>query len=229
MNTPKYNRTFHLPWSEGCTSDDKRAESVDSLIGTEIIITEKMDGSNCSLEHDGCFARTHAGPPSHPSFDGFKALHAAVKHLIPVNFQLFGEWLFAKHSISYDKLPAYFMLFNVRCIDLPDRLIDPAFACKVEWFAWDEVEIWANEIGVPTVPVLFKGKVSSEKELKELVLSLMKETSQVGTEREGVVVRVARSFNDEEFSRCVLKYVRANHVQTGDHWSHQEIVKNKLK
>jgi hypothetical protein len=114
-------------------------------------------------------------------------------------------------------------------MDLPDRLIDPAHACKVEWFAWDEVELWANEIGVSTVPVLFQGKVSSEKELKALTLSLMKEDSCCGKEREGVVVRVAKSFNDAEFSDCVLKYVRANHVQTGDHWSHQEIVKNKLK
>ena len=229
MNSPKYNRTFHLPWSEGCTSDDKRAASVASLINVDIVITEKMDGSNSSLEKAGCFARTHAGPPSHPSFDGLKALHAAKRHLIPANFQLFGEWLYAKHSIAYDKLPAYFMLFNARCMDIPERLIDPTFTCAVEWFAWDEVELWADEIGVPTVPVLFKGKVSSEKELKELTLSLMKENSRVGTEREGVVVRVARSFNDEEFSSCVMKFVRKDHVQTGDHWSHKEIVKNKIE
>jgi hypothetical protein len=224
----KYPRTLHLPWSSG-TSDDKISKDVSSLLNVEIVVLEKMDGSNSSLEMKGCFARTHAGPPNHPSFDGLKALHAAKRHLIPANFQLFGEWLFAKHSIAYDKLPAYFMLFNARCMDIPERLIDPTFTCAVEWFAWDEVELWADEIGVPTVPVLFKGKVSSEKELKELTLSLMKENSLVGNEREGVVVRVARSFNDEEFSRCVMKFVRKDHVQTGDHWSHKKIVRNKLK
>ncbi len=228
MDSPKYNRTFHFPWSPGCTSDDKMSNDISALLNSEIVITEKMDGSNTSLEKNGCFARTHAGPPTHPSFDGLKALHAAKRHLIPAEFQLFGEWLYARHSIPYDKLPAYFMLFNVKHNNIPERLQDPMFMCLSQWFAWDEVEIWADEIGVPTVPVLFKGKISSEKEMKTTITDLVKETSRVGNEREGVVVRVARAFDDNEFSKCVLKYVRANHVQTSDHWRSQEIVKNIL-
>jgi len=232
MNSPKYNRTFHLPYSPGCTSDDKRSDDVSHLLNTEIVITEKMDGSNTSLEAEGCFARTHAGPPTHVSFDGLKALHAAVKFKIPTNLQLFGEWLFALHSIPYDKLPAYFMLFNVKkniiAPNCSSVYSDPDFITNSHWLSWDEVEMWADEIGVPCVPVLFKGKVSSEKELKELVISLVAQSSRVGSEREGVVVRVARQFRDDEFFNCVLKYVRANHVQTDDHWRSQEIVKNKL-
>ncbi len=111
MNSPKYNRTFHLPWSPGATNDDKIATSVTNLLNTEIIITEKLDGSNTSLESDGCFARTHSGPPNHPSFDGLKALHAEVGFQIPSGMQLFGEWCFAKHSISYEELPGYFFAF----------------------------------------------------------------------------------------------------------------------
>ena len=129
-----------------------------------------MDGSNTSLEAEGCFARTHAGPPTHASFDGLKALHAAIKFKIPEDLQLFGEWLFALHSIPYDKLPAYFMLFNVR---------ENLDAKKPYWLSWEEVEMWADEIGVPCVPVLFKGKVSSEKELKELVISLVAQSSSI--------------------------------------------------
>ena len=219
MDSPKYNRTFHLPWSKGATNDDKIATSIESLINVEIVITEKMDGSNTSLEAEGCFARTHSGPPSHASFDGLKALHATIKYKIPNDMQFFGEWCFALHSISYNELPGYFMMFNVRDLSFPDII----------WNSWDDVELWASELEVPTVPVLFRGVVKSEQELKELVESFMIQPSRCGGIREGVVVRVARPFYDWEFSQCVLKCVRKNHVNTDTHWAHQMIVHNKLK
>ena len=218
MSSPKYNRTFHVPWSKGATNDDKITQDLSQLINQPIVITEKMDGSNTSLEHDGCFARTHSGPPSHVSFDGLKALHASLKYKIPDNIQLFGEWCFALHSIAYSELPGYFLLFNVR--DL---------SSNIGWASWEEVEMWAEEIGVPTVPVLFKGQVDSEQKLQELVESLMIQPSHCGGIREGVVTRIQNSFSDDKFSSCVLKCVRANHVQTSEHWKDQEITKNKLK
>jgi len=209
-----------MPWSPGATNDDKIATNLGSLIGNEIVITEKMDGSNTSLEYAGCFARTHAGPPSHASFDGLKALHATVKHKIPETIQLFGEWCFALHSIEYQELPGYFMMFNVR---------DHTTRQPGMWCSWDEVVMWAEEIEVPTVPVLFRGVVSSEKEFQTLVENFMKQPSHCGGIREGVVARVAFEFPDESFNTCVLKCVRANHVQTSEHWKDQEIIKNKLK
>lgn len=219
MDSPKYNRTYHFPWSPGATNDDKIAPSVDSLLNVEIVITEKMDGSNTSLEADGCFSRSHSGPPTHASFDGLKALHANIKYKIPNDMQFFGEWCFALHSIAYNELPGYFMMFNVRDLGFTD----------VIWNSWDDVELWASELEVPTVPVLFRGIVKTEQELKELVESFMIQPSKCGGIREGVVVRVARVFYDWEFSQCVMKCVRANHVQTSEHWKDQEIIKNKLK
>lgn len=220
MESPKYNRTFHFPWSPGATNDDKIATSIDKLIGVPIVITEKMDGSNTSLEFDGCFARTHSGAPTHVSFDGLKALHATIKYKIPQDYQFFGEWCYAKHSIEYSELPGYFLMFNV-------RMLNPEF--NDIWLSWEDVELWAEEIGVPTVPVLFRGEVSSEKELKELVESLMIQPSRCGGIREGAVVRIQKAFEDYNFSSCVMKCVRANHVQTSEHWKDQEIIKNKLK
>lgn len=218
MESPKYNRTFHLPWSLGCTSDDKMATSVESLLNIPIVITEKMDGSNTSLEHEGCFARTHAGAPNHPSFDALKALHAICKWNIPIGLQLFGEWCYAVHSIAYDELPSYFLLFNVRDLTQTEPV----------WVSWEEVELWAEEINVKTVPVLFKGIVSSDQELQQIIESLMIKSSQCGGIREGVVVRTQDSFTDQTFHLNVMKYVRANHVQTSEHWKNQEIIKNKL-
>lgn len=219
MDSPKYNRTFHLPWSKGATNDDKIAPSIDSLLNVEIVITEKMDGSNTSLESNGCFARTHSGPPVHPSFDGLKALHATIKYKIPNHIQFFGEWCFALHSIAYNELPGYFLMFNVRELSFGNII----------WYSWDDVEMWAEELEVPTVPTLFKGVVKTAQELQDLVESFMIQPSKCGGIREGVVVRVARQFYDSEFSQCVMKCVRANHVQTSEHWRDQAITKNKLK
>lgn len=218
MNSPKYNRTPHLPWSPGGTSDDKIAKDVSSLLRRKVIITEKIDGSNCSLEADGCFARTHAGPPTHASFDQLKALHASIKHNIPEKYQLFGEWCYALHSIPYDKLPSYFLMFGVRELYSPEG----------EWQEWEVVKMWAKEIGVATVPELWSGFIHDEKELQRLTEDIAKQPSRFGKVREGVVIRVADSFLDGDFSKYVMKWVRPNHVQTSDHWKNQEIVRNQL-
>lgn len=228
MSSPKYSRTFHFPFSPGATNDDKIATSMNSLIGVPIVITEKMDGSNTSLELEGCFARTHAGAPTHASFDLLKALHASIKYKISDDIQLFGEWCYAVHSIPYNELPGYFLLFNV-AVYPKSRSNDKSHTDGRVWYSWDMVELWAEDIGVPTVPVLFKGIVESEKELKDLVESLMIQPSACGGIREGVVVRFAGSFKELEFPSHVMKCVRANHVQTSDHWKDQEIIKNKLK
>lgn len=215
----KYNRTFHLPFSPGATNDDKIAKDSSCLLNIPIIISEKMDGSNASLEFEGCFARTHAGAPTHASFDGLKVLHATIKYKIPCGKQFFGEWCFAKHSIEYSGLPGYFMLFGVRHIS----------PFPMQWEPWDDVEMWAEEFGVPTVPILFKGILGNEKELCMLVENLMAQQSTCGGIREGVVIRWQQGFSDENFSNCVQKCVRKNHVQTENHWKDMEIIKNKLK
>lgn len=214
--SPKYNRTFHFPWSKGASSDDKIAKSVSNFLNKEIVITEKLDGSCASLESDNCFARSHNGPPTHPSFDSLKALHANIKYKIPKNFQIFGEYCYAQHSIYYNKLPGIFMIFNIR-----DLLKDV-------WYSWNDVELWASDLNLPTVPLLFKGKVSSEKELEKLTSGFMNKPSLYGDTREGIVARLSNEFKDEDFSKSVLKMVRPNHVNTDEHWSHQIIKPNKV-
>lgn len=94
------------------------------------------------MEANACFARSHGSAPNHPSFAAFKAMHASTRHLIPEGLQVFGEWLWARHSIGYSALPSYFLVFGVR--DLATGI----------WASWEEVEIWATELGTVTVPVL---------------------------------------------------------------------------
>lgn len=220
-SSPKYPRTPHFSFSPGATKDDKIQRDLSSLLGQNIVALEKMDGSNSCLEKQGVFARTHAHSPTHPSFDHLKAFHQSVKWKMNDHVQYFGENLYATHSIAYSELPGYFLLFGVR--DLSDLEDDGS------WLQWDLVEDYAAGIGVPTVPVLWTGKApKTEKDLQKLVEEMASGPSKCGGEKEGVVVRVAREFGDEEFGKCVLKFVRANHVSTGDHWALEEMKRNKL-
>lgn len=212
----KYPRTPHLPWSPGGTSDDKRLELVESLVGSPIVITEKCDGSNLTYTRDSVFARTHASAPKHPSFAIAKATHAMLRHSLPEGHSVFCEYCYAVHSIEYSALPSYSLVFGVR---------RDADMC---WLSWSDVEKVAESMGLPTVPVLFKGTVATERALDELTSRLSSGASSFGGPCEGVVVRRASGFLDEAFSYSVAKWVRAGHVQTDDHWLHQTIRPQRL-
>jgi len=218
MDSPKYPKTFHVPSSPCVAKDDKRMKDVESLLCVDVVATEKADGSNVCMEHPACFARSHASGASHESFDAFKAFHAGVRHLIPNDFQMFGEWLYAKHSIHYLALPAYFLLFGVRDLGGSAR-----------WLAWEEVEMWAEELGVPTVPVLDRGSFNRPWKLNGLIDTHTRAPSRLGApQKEGVVIRWASGFSDANFSSAVGKWVRKDHVQTDKHWKNQPLVRNRL-
>jgi len=80
------------------------------------------------------------------------------------------------------------------------------------------VEMVAADKTMKTVPVLFRGVFTTEKELKNWFETEIKKTSSIGGEREGFVVRSVDYISEEDFPRLVQKYVRKNHVQTDQHW-----------
>jgi hypothetical protein len=86
----------------------------------------------------------------------------------------------------------------------------------------------AADLGLPTVPELHRGQVSSARELEALTLSLAAQPSVFGGPREGVVVRRAGEFRDADFQKSLAKWVRHDHVTTDEHWMHQDIRPQKL-
>ena len=201
----KYPRTYHLPYSQSKTSDDKISDDISNLIGTEIVITEKLDGSNTSITKNGVYGRSHADF-SRNSWDLKNwEIYQKIKNDIEDGLYLFGEGMYAIHSIEYTNLKSYFYLFGVR-----DKNI---------WIPWEQVEEYAYLVDLETVPVLFKGVVGSEKELKEIVDDLVSKPSELGGEKEGIVVRNAGLFHNDYFKDNVAKWVRKDHVKTDQHWS----------
>jgi hypothetical protein len=201
----KYNRTYHFDFSQGTTSDDKIATDSNNLIGQEIVITEKLDGENNCFTSEGVYARSHAEFTTSPWSLKVRQFHSIIRSDIPKDMFLFGEGMEAIHSIEYSELTSPFYLFGIRVNDT--------------WIDWDLVEEWSYLLNIPTVPVLFKGKVKTYDELKKLVESLSKEESALGGDREGVVVRSSNSFLNDDFANNVQKWVRKNHVKTDEHWT----------
>ncbi len=201
----KYPRTYHLPFSPGTTSDDRISKSVDSLLGRDIVITEKLDGSNTSMTKNGVYGRSHVEFTRNPWDVKSWEIWNVIKNDLSDGVYLFGEGMYGIHSIEYTNMKSYFYLFGVR-----DNNV---------WIDWDSVEEYAFLLDLPTAPVLFRGVADTEKELKDLVLDLVSKPSSLGGTREGIVVRNASSFHNDDFTQNVMKWVRKGHVQTDEHWT----------
>lgn len=201
----KYPRTYHLPYSPGSTNDDRISDNVSSLIGNDIVITEKLDGSNTSITKDGVYGRSHVDFTRNPwdikSWDIWNIINTDLDS----DIFLFGEGMYGIHSIEYTNLKSYFYMFGVR-----DNNI---------WISWDSVEEYSYLLDIPVVPVLFRGFINSEKELQQIVEDLVKQPSALGGKREGIVIRNAGMFHNDDFSENVMKWVRKGHVQTTSHWT----------
>jgi len=106
----KYPRTYHLPWSPGLTDDDRMLPSVSVFEGQEIVVTRKMDDENTTMYPDYLHARS-LEEEHHESRGWVKRLHAEICWNIPQGWRICGENLFALHSIRYDDLLSYFLVF----------------------------------------------------------------------------------------------------------------------
>ncbi len=214
----KYGRTYHYDFSPGTTSDDRINFNwrKDILSFDNILHTEKLDGENTCLSPLGVFARSHAAPTIHPWADYLKIKHALLVNDLKQNdLEIFGENLYAIHSIIYPKLESHFYVFGIRVLDM--------------WLSWEETKWYAEFFDLQIVPELSL-KTTNELEIEKDVLEFAKQESIFGSlqnnmeklepcTREGVVSKNPNEIPVSEFSKNVFKYVRKNHVKTDIHWS----------
>lgn len=202
----KYPRTPHLPWSPGGSSDDIRKTSTEQFVGKNIVVTEKMDGENTTMYCDHIHARS-IDSRHHPSRDWVKRLHAELRHHIQPQWRLCGENVYAKHSIAYDELPSYFLLFSIW---------DQRNVC----LSWADTLEWAELLGLETPQVFYQG-LWTQQWFDDFAVDT--------TICEGYVVRLAEEFHYDQFGQSIAKWVRASHVQSDQHWMYSEIEANRLK
>lgn len=173
---------------------------MDRLEASDIVVTEKLDGENTSLHTNFFHARSENSPSGKPWRRKVMELHSRICCDIPANLQICGENLYAKHSILYKALTDYFYVFGI--INKKEEMM----------LSWDETLLYADLLGLSVVPVIYRGSY------KNWDKALPKESA-FGKDIEGMVVRYSGEFPLREFPTNVSKFVRANHVQTDQHWS----------
>jgi hypothetical protein len=127
INEPifKYPRTRHIEGSR-LQSGDEDLECVPfaEIAGEYLVIEEKVDGANSGISFDSdanllLQSRGHylTGGPRERHFNPFKQWAASkadiLFDILTDRHVLYGEWLYAKHTEFYDKLPHYFMEFDI--------------------------------------------------------------------------------------------------------------------
>ena len=124
MISEKYGRTYHYPFSPGTTSDDRINHTYweDIQRIRTLVHTEKLDGENNCLSQWGVFARSHAAPTTSPWTRQLRERWELIKNDLD-DIEIFGENLYAVHSIEYQRLETHFYVF-VRlsyCSGVEDR------------------------------------------------------------------------------------------------------------
>jgi hypothetical protein len=230
----KYPRTPHLFGSEG-TDDDKHlgeAESDRFIADESLIIEEKIDGTNVGLHFTSAGemvlqCRGHLITEGmHPQYDLFKQWAAVKRFVLEERLEdrciLFGEWVYARHSVHYRQLTHYFFEFDIYDKD-------------EEAFLSLERRLGLLEgLGIETVPVLYSGLLGRE-ELRQLIGPSLFDsqfenpvTKRTDNLMEGLYLRTEA---DGKVSGRA-KFVRPEFVEKvkqSTHWQHQAIVPNLLK
>ncbi len=168
MTILKYPRTRHIKGSRLQTGDLGDDMPLNRLDGAALTIEEKLDGANCGLSFapNGALrlqSRGHVltGGYRERHFDLFKTwanVHAAALHAaLGARYIMYGEWMFAKHTVFYDQLPHYFMEF-----DLFDRT-------AAQFLSTEARRAVLSGLPIMPVPVVFTGAVAALPQLEALV------------------------------------------------------------
>jgi len=229
----KYPRTPHLYGSTG-TDDDKHlgeSASDEFLMQDSLIIEEKLDGTNVGIHFSSAGemflqCRGHLITEGmHPQYDLFKqwasVKQAILENMLADRFILFGEWLYARHSVFYRNLPHYLFEF-----DMYDK--------QTEIFLTLEDRLALLEgTSIPTVPIVHRGAISRKELQSRIGPSAFGAafdnplTGNTDDLMEGLYLRTESE--DKVTGRA--KYVRPEFVEKikqSSHWQHQTMVPNEL-
>lgn len=248
----KYPRTKHIEGSRLQKGDEDLKQIPFSKIkGKYIVIEEKVDGANSAISFDDnktllLQSRGHylTGGYRERHYNLFKQwanIHQdRLYEILGSRYIMYGEWLYAKHTIYYDALPHYFLEF-----DIYDKVEKKFLNTKTR-------HNMLKNSPVVSVPVITSGTFNSiddilkylgnsnyitnrhlqnlEAEAQKLNLNPTLQLLQTDNSMlmEGLYIKV------EDDNQVVdrMKYVRYTFLQTVEesetHWLDRPIIPNKL-
>ncbi len=121
----KYPRTPHLEGSRLQPGDEDMSQVPFSRIaGRRLVVEEKCDGANSAVSFDGA-GKLLLQSRGHYLTGGWRERHYDLlkqwarihrEELFSVlgdRYIMYGEWMYAKHTVYYDRLPHYFLEFDI--------------------------------------------------------------------------------------------------------------------
>ena len=248
----KYPRTPHVEGSRLQPGDEDLSQIPFSAIaGKHLVIEEKIDGANSAVSFDDkgqllLQSRGHylTGGYRERHFNLFKQWGSlqreALWAVLGCRYVMYGEWMYAKHSIYYDALPHYFMEFDIldretdRFLDTPSRreITSRLPVCSVpvlgegSFRQMTDVLAYLGDSCFITPGHIDNLRAAAEKEGLDAD-RICRETD-ASRSMEGLYIKI------EEDGQVVgrVKYVRSSFLQTveesGTHWLDRPIVPNGL-
>ncbi|MGL5064063.1 MAG: RNA ligase family protein [Microcoleus sp.] len=249
----KYPRTYHIEGSRFQPGDeDLDSVPFSAISDRPLIIEEKVDGANAAISFapDGQMllqSRGHylTGGPREKHFNLFKqwafSLSGSLWEVLGNRYILYGEWLYAKHTVFYDLLPHYFMEFDV--LDLETR----------EFLSTESRRQLLAGLPLVSVPVLFDGVLRLPKQMMELMvnsnfispehlerlrwncreLGLDEERCLKETDKSEIMEGLYVKVEADGIVQARYKYVRASFLtaikNAEGHWLNRPIVPNILR
>ncbi len=203
--------------------DDKvlSAQDADALLAREVVIEEKLDGANLglSVSSEGVLRLQNRGqyllPPYSGQFDKANAWLECRKGQLATELGhsliLFGEWCAARHSLTYDRLPDWFLVFDVYDKDAG------------RFWATTRRNALASRLGLTVVPLIGAGRTTLA-DLKKQIAT--KPSGFRSGPMEGIVIR----WESADWLVARAKLVRPEFTQAiGEHWRRRRIEWNRLK
>src|SRR5258708_3651486 len=229
----KYPRTPHL-FGSRCSDDDKhlgQQVTLDFIADVSLIVEEKLDGTNVGIHftsagHMVLQCRGHEITTGmHAQYDLFKqwtmGKRPVLEAVLEDRLLLFGEWLYARHSVHYRGLPHYFFEFDI--YDKQRRMFLDLAVRREK----------LEGTGIVTVPVVHRGPATAD-ELQALIgpsqfdsvfenpltgrIDHLMEGLYLRTEADGGVTGRAKFVRPEFVEK----------VKQSEHWQHQAMIPNLL-
>ena len=249
----KYPRTRHVEGSRKQAGDeDLNSVRFAEIKGKYLVLEEKVDGANCGISF-GADGRMYLQSRGHflnggygeRQFDLFKmwagCFEERLRQLLGKRYIMYGEWLYAKHTVFYDSLPHYFMEF-----DIFDKEEEKFFSTR------KRREFLREASFISSVRVLDRGYYNSSEEIanwvgaslfiseereQNFLLQCRKggvepETARRQTDLTGIMEGIYIKVEEGDYVIDRLKYVRTSFLNrildSESHWMNRPMVANRL-
>ena len=248
----KYPRTRHVEGSRKQAGDeDLNSVRFAEIKGKYLVLEEKIDGANCGIsfgEEGRLYLQSRGhflnGGYGESQFDMLKVwaecYRDRLRQVLGSRYVMYGEWMFAKHTVFYDRLPHYFMEFDIFDREREVFLDTPSRRKLTAQMPICSVPVLAQGVFESTEQILsYLGesnyiRAGHIERLREYCLNNGQDAQQrcaetdQSTTMEGLYIKI-------EENGCTvgrLKYVRVSFAQTiaqsGTHWIDRPIIPNGL-